>query len=266
MVKIMKKSKILLLLLLTAFIGSQFAYAEDRDVSKLPDAQLYEEEAAARIIVWETKVAGLESELSKLDADIAKLKADLEQTNKDLEDCNAALYALIGATPQEVDMFRQKLGQLEGKVRDMKRLSDDQLADRQDEVKALEAELNEMRMVKIALLPDIYNKILATARDIRGLYREKKITTYTVGTWSQDRDCLWNIAGKIDIYGDPFMWPKIWQANTDIVRNPDIIHPGQVLQLPVPAPKTSEEMKAERRYWREKKAAMETETEAVKGQ
>jgi nucleoid-associated protein YgaU len=262
----MKKTRILLFLILTAFISSQFAYAEDRDASKLPDAQLYKEEAAARIMVWESKVAALEETKGKLDADIVKLKTDLDNTKKNLEDCNAALYALIGATPQDVEQFRQKLGMLEGKVRDMKRMSDDQLADNQDKVLALEAELNEMRMVKIALLPDIYNKILATARDIRGLYREKKITTYTVGTWSQDRDCLWNIAGKIDIYGDPFMWSKIWQANTEIVRNPDIIHPGQVLQLPVPAAKTSDEMKAERRYWRDKNAEMETETEAIKGQ
>jgi uncharacterized coiled-coil protein SlyX len=266
MVKKMKKTRLLLLLIITAFIGSQFAYAEDRDPTRLPDAQLTKEEATARIQVWESKVSGLEDELAKLDADIAQLKADLDKTNKDLEDCNAALYALIGATPQDVEAFRQKLGQLEGKVRDMKRWSDDKLADNQDKVLALEEELNQMRQVKISLLPDIYNKILATARDIRGLYREKKITTYTVGTWSEDRDCLWNIAGKIDIYGDPFMWPKIWQANTEIVRNPDIIHPGQVLQLPPPAPKTSDEMKAERRYWREKKETMEEETSAVKGQ
>jgi nucleoid-associated protein YgaU len=65
---------------------------------------------------------------------------------------------------------------------------------------------------------------------------------------------LWNISGKAEIYGDPFQWPKIWQANTDIIRNPDIIHPGQVLKIPPPGPKTDEETKAERRYWRDKNA------------
>jgi hypothetical protein len=66
---------------------------------------------------------------------------------------------------------------------------------------------------------------------------------------------LWNISGKADIYGDPFQWPKIWQGNTDMIRNPDIIHPGQKLMIPAPGAETSDEMKAERSYWRKKRAA-----------
>ena len=43
---------------------------------------------------------------------------------------------------------------------------------------------------------------------------------YTVGTWRKDRDCLWNIAKKPEIYNDPFAWPKIWHANRDLIHNP----------------------------------------------
>lgn len=53
-------------------------------------------------------------------------------------------------------------------------------------------------------------------------------------------DCLWKIAGKKDIYGNPRLWPKIWDANKNgIVRgtpstipNPNKIYPGQVLCIP----------------------------------
>jgi len=144
---------------------------------------------------------------------------------------------------------------LEAKVRDMQKLSEDKLLDRQEDVKKLEAELNELRANKISIMPEFFPKIISLAKDIRGLYREKKITTYTVGTWAENRDCLWNIAGKIDIYADPFMWPKIWQGNTDQIRNPDIIFPGQGLKIPSKGPKSTEEMKAERKYWRNKKQA-----------
>ncbi|MBR9978341.1 MAG: LysM peptidoglycan-binding domain-containing protein, partial [Bacteroidetes bacterium] len=75
------------------------------------------------------------------------------------------------------------------------------------------------------------------------------------GTWSRDRDCLWNIAKKPDIYGDAFKWPKIWQNNRDQIKNPDIIHPGQVLKIPAPAPLTPEEETAARRYYRQKREA-----------
>ena len=50
--------------------------------------------------------------------------------------------------------------------------------------------------------------------------------THTV----QKTDNLWEIA--VRAYGDGYQWTKIWQANENLVKNPDIIQPGQVLSLP----------------------------------
>jgi nucleoid-associated protein YgaU len=33
-------------------------------------------------------------------------------------------------------------------------------------------------------------------------------------------------------YGDAAKWPMIYEANRDQIKNPDLIHPGQVLTLP----------------------------------
>ena len=33
-------------------------------------------------------------------------------------------------------------------------------------------------------------------------------------------------------YGDPMKYPKIFDANRNILDNPDLIHPGQVLVIP----------------------------------
>jgi len=33
-------------------------------------------------------------------------------------------------------------------------------------------------------------------------------------------------------YGDAAQWPKIFEANRDTIKNPDLIHPGQTLKLP----------------------------------
>lgn len=33
-------------------------------------------------------------------------------------------------------------------------------------------------------------------------------------------------------YGDPMKYKEIYSANTDILKNPDLIHPGQVLAIP----------------------------------
>lgn len=195
-------------------------------------------------------------------ADIEALKAKLEQTKADIKKCQADIYALVGATEADVAAFREKLGRIEGRTRDLGNLGE-QLADKQDDVTALENDLNAMRGNKIAVLPEFFPRIIADAAAIKGLRREKKITTYTVGTWAKDRDCLWNIAKKPTIYNDAFMWPKIWMGNTDQIKNPDIIYPKQVLQVPVKGEKSSDEQKAERRYWRNKRAAMSENKETA---
>ena len=33
-------------------------------------------------------------------------------------------------------------------------------------------------------------------------------------------------------YGDAKLWPRIFEANRDVITNPDLIHPGQVLKIP----------------------------------
>jgi nucleoid-associated protein YgaU len=50
--------------------------------------------------------------------------------------------------------------------------------------------------------------------------------TYTVAKG----DSLSKIAKKV--YGDANKWKRIFEANRDTVKNPDVIHPGQVLKIP----------------------------------
>ncbi|MDR0926735.1 MAG: LysM peptidoglycan-binding domain-containing protein [Ignavibacteria bacterium] len=246
------------LTLLLVFIACSASFAADKvppPPESKPDLELTCEEADARIEQYNQRIDALARNLADLKAAIVQAETDLATQQANLEDCNKQILALIGATDADVEAFRQRLGVIEGKIRQMKGLSNDVLADRRADVVALENELNELRKEKIAVLPEFFERIITDARDIKGLYREKKISGYTVGTWAQDRDCLWNISGKTEIYGDPFQWPKIWQSNTSIIRNPDIIFPGQVLQIPPAGPKTDDEAKAERKYWRNKRAA-----------
>lgn len=45
-------------------------------------------------------------------------------------------------------------------------------------------------------------------------------------------DCLWAIAGLEQIYNDPRLWPLIFDANRERIRDPDLIHPEQELTIP----------------------------------
>ena len=50
--------------------------------------------------------------------------------------------------------------------------------------------------------------------------------TYTVVSG----DSLSRISKRL--YGDAAKWKKIYEANTDQIKNPDLIYPGQVLKIP----------------------------------
>jgi len=58
---------------------------------------------------------------------------------------------------------------------------------------------------------------------------------YTVRTWRVEKDCLWNIAGYAWVYGDPWKWRRLYEANKSRMpdpNNPDLIEPGMVLDIP----------------------------------
>lgn len=219
-----------------------------------PDAELTKEEAAIRITEWRNKVNALQARLDALTAEMNTMNADMATISNSIRECNTNLYSLVGATEADVTGFRERLGRIETRVREMGRMSDAELSGMRREIDSLEMSLNGMRREKMAVLPEFYNRIIDIAQQIRGLRRTGAAGSYTVGTWAEDRDCLWNIAGKESTYGDPLMWPKIWLANNEQIRNPDLIFPGQVLTIPPPGAKTDEELRAERLYHRRKVA------------
>lgn len=57
---------------------------------------------------------------------------------------------------------------------------------------------------------------------------------YTVQR-SKPEDCLSCIAGRDGVYKNIHMWRRIYDANRDVIKNPNLIYPGQKLLVP---PKT----------------------------
>lgn len=228
------------------------AFAQAPDPSKR-DEDLTKSEADLRIADWEAKVKALQAELDGATAEVTGMNQQMEQIKADTKKCREEIYAMLGATEADAQRFRERLGRIETRVREIGRMSDDQIGSHLAELQTLEDSLSGMRREKLAVLPEFFNKIIAIQREINDIRGRARTNTYTVGTWAKDRDCLWNIAGREQIYNDPLMWPKIWQANTDKIRNPDLIYPGQVLSIPPAGPKSDEELKAERLYYRRKK-------------
>lgn len=75
-------------------------------------------------------------------------------------------------------------------------------------------------------------------RALKGLPAEGDIPKeYTVKLNPKKRDCLWRIAAYT--YKNARLWPLIYMANKDKIKDPDLIFPGQKFAIP-PVPKRGE--------------------------
>ena len=45
-------------------------------------------------------------------------------------------------------------------------------------------------------------------------------------------ECLWKISGYKQVYHNPFMWPLIYKANSEKIKDPDLIFPKQIFSIP----------------------------------
>ena len=173
---------------------------------------------------WEAEMARLKTQKDALNQQITDLQNDIsklkDQLNgmKTYEDCQNELYSLVGATKVDVDNFRNAVNELDGKIR----TKEGPKADRQKDLDALKSN-------KISALPEFYDKVHNQMQSALDSWVEAPTEwSYTV----VKGDCLWNIAKKKDYYGNGFAWPKIYKANRDKIKNPDLIFPKQTFTIP----------------------------------
>lgn len=205
---------------------------------------------------YKAKVAELQTKLTALTAEVTSLQSQSTKLDADVAACEDALYAMLGVTRADVAAFDKELTDMEARVAELQRMSDAELLNHRDEIERMNARLGEMGKSKIALIPRYGNRVASLQEKVTALMKSlQHEKTYTVGTWSRDRDCLWNIAKKKDIYANAWMWPKIWQGNRDLIKDPDVIKPQWVLKIPEGTTLSNEEKSAANRYYRKRAAA-----------
>jgi len=193
------------------------------------------------------------------------LTAQSTKLDADCEKCMDDLYALVGSDRQKAAAYSSEVEAAEAKAADLMRLSDADLMARSSEVTDLENKVKELWGDKLSLIPEFWDRLTALDTKVKSLKETlaKQVKVYTVGTWSKDRDCLWNISKKPDIYDNAWLWPRIWQGNRDQIKDPDIIHTGQMLKIPQGKEMTGEETAAAKKYYRKVAAKAAAAAEAA---
>lgn len=68
------------------------------------------------------------------------------------------------------------------------------------------------------------------SKDTSEAKKDERARTYVVQWRKKNTDCLWRISAKV--YNDARLWPAIYLANRDQIKDPDLIFPGQKFIIP----------------------------------
>ncbi len=189
--------------------------------------------------------------------DIDGLRLTLASLDKQIQSVRDETLALTGASDATRKEFERQLQNLESRVAALLPLSNQDLYVHRFDVDSAQAMKDNLMKERIAAaeryyirLQNIQSKIdnlRATLAKVKSVAESEE--HYVVRSWSKYHDCLWNISKKKQFYDNPFLWPKIWQANRDQIKDPDIIRIGEHLKIPAASGLTTAEKNAEREYW-----------------
>ena len=184
------------------------------------------EEYRAQLAEWQKREADAKAAIKEEEAKIADLKKQIADIEAEKESTQKEIYALVGTDASGANAFGKKLDDLQGDIRGLQGLSDEELGKRYADIEAAEKKLNEYKKNPISCLPGMKAKIADLDRMMARI--PKLPGTYTVVRG----DCLWKISKYPQIYDDPVKWPRIYRANRDQIEDPDLIFPNQVFNIP----------------------------------
>ncbi len=188
------------------------------------------EEYQAQLQEWQKREADAKAEIARLDQEIADLKQQIADTEQEIASVWNDIYAMIGADKAGVDAYRDQLNQLNSQVDGLMALTPEELFKRRQELDDIEARLNELKQSKIYALSEMQDLVASIEGKITQLRNRMPKAIYDEYTVMRG-DYLWKIAGKSDIYGDPYQWVRIYSYNRDQIKDPDLIYPDQVFKI-----------------------------------
>ncbi|MDQ7064571.1 MAG: LysM peptidoglycan-binding domain-containing protein [candidate division KSB1 bacterium] len=188
------------------------------------------EEYQAQLQEWQKREDDAKAEIARLDQEIANLKQQIQDTEQQTASVWNEIYALLGTDAAGVEAYRNQLNALNNQVDGLMALSPEELFKRRKELDDLEAQLNELKQSKIYALTEMQNLVASIEGKITQLRSRMPKAIYDEYTVMRG-DYLWKIAGKSDIYGDPYQWVRIYSYNRDQIKDPDLIYPDQIFKI-----------------------------------
>ncbi len=171
------------------------------------------------------------TEIDNEQAIIDSLRARIAEIEAEIQAAWDEIYALLGLTREDILAFLEEIAALEEMVNELARLSPDRLLERASEIDERAEDVRQLQEDIRALLSEPRSRLERLAARIEALKAslpKPKHDMYMVIRG----DYLWKISGKREIFGDPWKWMRIYSANREEIRDPDLIYPDQRLAIP----------------------------------
>jgi nucleoid-associated protein YgaU len=208
------------MLAVVLILSAGTAFAQDK---------ITREEYEAQMADYQQRHEAANSQIAQLDAEIAALDQQIAALDDEIAGIIADIHNLVGATAAEISDFGNTLDLLLRQLEGLTALAPEELVRHQGEVKDVLAQVEQLKTSKISAIPEMAAKILRLETLISDLQiRDVVSIVYEV----ERGDNLWAISADDTIYGDPYMWPRIYRANTEQISDPDMIYPKQKLSVP----------------------------------
>ena len=225
------------LILLPVLLSGKIVYLSEEEYKDLDKKE--------RLHYWEN----LENELAnnqKRKADaiansekysirIEELKAELASLNSEYDVVHGEVLNFLGVTEADFASIQDKVDYFNNSLDQWGNMSDKELWKAKKSIKELVAEYNEYKQTKWAKVPDfrkdfsdLDNRIENLQNDLMNAKPKYYEDSYTV----VKGDYLSKIAGYSFIYDDYTKWPIIYRANRDVIKDPNLIYPNQVIKIP----------------------------------
>jgi nucleoid-associated protein YgaU len=204
---------------------ASLSYAQD-----LPCSEWTMDQYNAKMAELQKREADAKAEITATDQKLEKVAAETADLEKLVAVEWQAIYESVSATEDDVNSYRSSLEAIEAKVDGLAALSPEDLFQRRKEICALEEELKALGENNISLLSEMQDKtamIEGKISQLRASLPKADFDEYTV----IKGDYLWKIAGKEDIYDDPYQWIRIFSYNREQIKDADIIFAEQIFKI-----------------------------------
>jgi hypothetical protein len=114
-------------------------------------------------------------------------------------------------------------------------LAQAELKKAQDRIGLSDAQVEQMQQAQDKLAAGDSGTAFLLLQDLNARL-QSETRSYVV----QENESLWHVAGQQEVYGNSYLWPLVWQANKNKVKQPYQLYKG--LRLTIPAHPTLQEV------------------------